>query len=274
MKRMCEVLEVSRAGFYTWRKRRPSRREQEDGRLLEAIRSSFLGARRLYGSPRVHAELREQGVRCGRHRVARLMRESGLRARTIRLFQPKRHSGEYYRAAGNLLGERDQAPARANEVWVADMTYLRTGEGWLYLAVIMDLCSRRIVGWSMSAVRDSYLALRALNQAWQLRGAPVGVMFHTDQGIEFLNNMFKDQLQRRGMVQSTSRRGHCHDNAHMESFFHTLKTELVYLERFRTRDEARQKVFDYVEVFYNRKRRHSGLGFKSPLEYETENKRS
>jgi putative transposase len=199
------------------------------------------------------------------------MRENGLRARTTRLFRRKKHRGEYYRAEGNLLQMRP-APRKANEVWVADLTYIKTGEGWFYLAAIMDLYSRKIVGWSTDKVRDTPLALRAFTRAWGSRGRPVGLLFHTDQGIEFLNNVFKMRLKRCGVIQSTSRRGRCHDNAHMESFFHTLKSELLKFERLATRAQARAMISEYIKVFYNRERRHSGLGFLSPQQYERTNK--
>jgi transposase InsO family protein len=268
---MCRVLGASRSGYYAWKRRKPSVRVQANGQLLEHIRDVHQRSRRTYGSPRIHAELREMGVACGVHRVARIMRENGIEAKTVRLFRKKAHSGEYYREGGNLLAGR-RPPRRTNEVWVADMTYIKTGEGWFYLAAIMDLYSRKIVGWSMDQVRDSLMALRAFNQAWQNRGQPKGMLFHSDQGIEWHNNTFKQHLRARRVVQSNSEKGHCYDNAHMESFFHTLKTELVYLERLETRALARQKIFDYMEIFYNRQRRHSSLGYQSPEHYEKVNK--
>ena len=164
------------------------------------------------------------------------------------------------------------APKKPNEVWVADLTYIKTGEGWFYLAAIMDLYSRKIVGWSTDKVRDTPLALKAFNRAWSSRGRPVGLLFHTDQGIEFLNNVFKMRLKQCGVLQSTSRRGRCHDNAHMESFFHTLKSELLKFERLATRTQARALISEYIDAFYNRERRHSGLGFLSPEQYERKNK--
>lgn len=200
------------------------------------------------------------------------MRENGIRARTTRFFRRKPHRGEFYRAEGNLLQQRP-SPSRGNDVWVADLTYIKTGEGWFYLAAVMDLYSRKIIGWSTSKLRDTDLALTAFNRAWHSRGRPQGVLFHTDQGIEFLNNSFKMRLRQCGVLQSTSRRGRCHDNAHMESFFHTLKTELLKFERMPTRAHARTLITDYIDNFYNQNRRHSGLGFLSPEEYETKNKR-
>jgi len=199
------------------------------------------------------------------------MRENGLQALTARLFRRKRHRGEYYRAEGNLLRRRPP-PSKINEVWVADMTYLKSTDGWLYLAAIMDLYSRRIVGWSTAAIRDTPLAMEAFDQAWTRRGRPHGLVFHSDQGIEFLNTTFKMRLKACGVLQSTSRRGRCHDNAHMESFFHTLKTEMIRGQRLRERSELHERVGEYIDVFYNRHRRHSGLGFRSPEEYEARNK--
>jgi putative transposase len=271
VKGMCQALEASRSGYYAWRGRIPSRRTQENAQLLETIRELHHRSRRTYGSPRMTQELRERGHGCSENRIARIMRENGIQARTTRLFRRKKHRGEYYRAEGNLLRARP-APKKPNEIWVADLTYIKTAEGWFYLAAIMDLYSRRIVGWSMDKTRDTFLALQAFNKAWESRGRPGGVLFHTDQGIEFLNNAFKMRLKRCGLVQSTSRRGRCHDNAHIESFFHTLKTELLRFERPQTRLEARDRIFEYIEVFYNRQRRHSGLGFISPEQYEMRNK--
>jgi putative transposase len=268
---ICRALEVSRSGYYAWRKRRPSRRAQEDERVLEALTELHRRSRRTYGSPRMTRELQEQGYRCSENRIARIMRENGIRARTTRRFHFKRPRGEYYRAEGNLLQMRP-APKKANEVWVADLTYIKTGEGWFYLAAIMDLYSRKIVGWSTDGMRDTSLALKAFNRAWESRKEPAGLLFHTDQGIEFLNNAFKMRLKRCGVIQSTSRRGRCHDNAHMESFFHTLKSELLKFERLATRAQVRAMISEYIEVFYNRERRHSGLGFLSPEQYERKNK--
>lgn len=271
MEAICRTLEVSRSGYYAWRGRRPSRRAREDEGLLETLTALHRHSRRTYGSPRMTRELRERGHRCSENRIARIMRENGLRARTTRQFRRKSHRGEYYRAEGNLLKSRP-APKKPNEVWVADLTYIKTGEGWFYLAAIMDLYSRKIVGWSTDKVRDTPLALKAFNRAWSSRGRPVGLLFHTDQGIEFLNNVFKMRLKQCGVLQSTSRRGRCHDNAHMESFFHTLKSELLKFERLATRTQARALISEYIDAFYNRERRHSGLGFLSPEQYERKNK--
>lgn len=271
MEAICRTLGVSRSGYYAWRSRKPSRRAQEEQWLCKTLTELHRHSRRTYGSPRMTRELRERGYRCSENRIARIMRENGLRARTTRLFRRKSHRGEYYRAEGNLLQARP-APRRVNEVWVADLTYIKTGEGWLYLAAIMDLYSRKITGWSADRMRDTALALKTFNAAWKSRGRPKGLLFHTDQGIEFLTNEFKMRLKRCGVLQSTSRRGRCHDNAYMESFFHTLKSELIKFEKLLTRTQARDLISEYIESFYNRQRRHSGLGFLSPEEYERKNK--
>lgn len=267
MKSMCRVLDVSRSGYYAWRVRRPSKRATESLKLVDVIRQVHQESHKTYGSPRVTAELRNMGYRCGENRVAKLMRYHGLRAKMKRRYKGIFYVHAMYEASGNKLqkGVYTDGP---NQIWAADMTYLKTPQGWLYLVAIMDLHSRSIVGWSMDHRRDQNMVVRALDHAILRRRPPKGLILHTDQGVEFTCYPFQNRMKEHGIIASMSRKGHVYDNAFMESFFHTLKTELVYCQTFSSRDEMRQKVFEYIEGFYNRKRIHSGLGFQSPLDFE------
>lgn len=265
---MCTVLGVSRSGFYEWLNRQPSRRAREDQRLLTLIRTSFTQSDSTYGSPRVWDDLIEWGERCSRKRVARLMRSSELRARARRL-RPPTDSGmrPEHCIAPNVLDRQFEA-AGPNQKWVADFTYIRTGEGWLYLAVVLDLFSRRAVGWSMSAQMTAQFVLDALMMAVWRRGKPKALMHHSDQGSQYSSEEFQRLLAEQNITCSMSRRGDCWDNAAMESFFSTLKLERVNRRRYATRDEARADLFDYIERFYNPRRKHSTLGNISPAEFE------
>lgn len=264
---MCRVLEVSRAGFYAWCKRPASRRALEDQRLRLEVSAIHAESRRSYGSPRVHMELRERGRRVGRKRVARLMRTAGLRGRMPRRFRRTTDSGHAMAIRDNLLARRF-AVAQANFGWVADITYLWTLEGWLYLAVILDLFSRRVVGWSMSERLEKKLALDALSTALAERQPRSGLIHHSDRGSQYASHEYQQLLASYGLLSSMSRKGNCWDNAVAESFFATLKIELAYQARWSTRAQARNDVFEYIEVFYNRRRRHSALGFRCPDEFE------
>jgi transposase InsO family protein len=264
---LCRVLQVSRSGFYAWRKRPAPPRAAADQRLTLEVSAIHAESRRSYGSPRVHMELRERGRRVGRKRVARLMRAAGLRARILRRFRCTTDSGHGMAIRDNLLARRF-AVAQPNFGWVADITYLWTLEGWLYLAVILDLFSRRVVGWSMSERLEKKLALDALSAALAQRQPPGGVIHHSDRGSQYSSQEYQEVLARRGLLGSMSRRANCWDNAVAESFFATLKVELVYQTRWSTRAQARSEVFDYIETFYNRRRRHSALGYLCPDEFE------
>lgn len=265
---MCRVLEVSRSGFYAWLRRKEGDRAREDRRLTALIRDIFEGSRRTYGSPRIHRKMRKLGVRCSRKRVARLMRDAGLRSKVRRRFRVRTTDSRHgHPIAPDLLGRNFSAEA-VNRVWVSDITYIPTDEGWLYLAATMDLFSRRIVGWSMSDSLEARIAIDALQMAIQARGRCPGLIHHSDRGVQYASAAFRSELARNGMVASMSRRGNCYDNAAKESFFHTLKTELVHHERYRTRADARASVFDYIATFYNRKRLHSTLDYCSPIEFE------
>jgi len=265
IKRMCRVLRVSRSGYYAWEGREPSLRERDDEELLRQIREIHAQSRRLYGSPRIAAELRRQGVRCGKNRVARIMREHSIRGevkrRRFRRITDSRHD---YALASNLLVERSQTEG----VWASDMTYVPTSEGWLYVAAVMDVQSRKIIGLSMSDKLSQELASDALRDAVGRQSPSEGLIHHSDRGRQYASYAYQELLREYGMTPSMSRSGNCYDNAYVESFFGTLKTELVHGERYRTRLEARLSIFEYVEVFYNRQRSHSALGYRSPEQYE------
>lgn len=267
IRRMCRALDVSRSGYYAWLKRPESQRSQEDRRLKLQIRTIYRKSARRYGSPRVHAALRHQGMTCGQNRVARLMREDGLRARSKRKFKATTDSNHQHPVASNLLN-REFHVSEPDTVWLGDITYIPTGEGWLYLAVLMDLASRRVVGWSMSDRIRRELTLDALESAVQSRQPRPGLVHHTDQGSQYACGDYQKALEGLGMQVSMSRRGNCWDNAPMESFFRSLKVELIFGHRFDTRVSAREAIFEYIEIFYNQERLHSSLGYVSPAEYE------
>jgi putative transposase len=260
---MCEVLGVSRSGYYAWAGRPESARAAADRDLAAQIRVAHEASRGRYGSARVHAELRAHGRRVGRKRVARLMRGMGLSARRKRRFRRTTDSAHAFPVAPNLLG-RDFTASAPGRVWLADLTYLRTAEGWLYLAVVLDLFSRRVVGWAMADHLGHELALAALDLALARERPAPGLMHHSDRGVQFAAHEYRERLKQHGMLCSMSRKGDCWDNAPMESFFATLKGELLEERDYPTRDEARADVFQYVEGFYNRRRLHSGLGYLTP----------
>lgn len=264
---MAQTLQLSRSGYYAGRKQPVSRREEENRILLKKIEFIHQENRRVYGSPRVTAELKAQGVSCSRNRVARLMKVNGIAARTKRKFKVTTGSKHQFPIAPNLLLQSFNADY-PNRVWVSDITYIATGEGWLYLAIVKDLHSRSVVGWSMQERLHRRLVIDAFKQAVMRRRPLPGLIFHSDRGVQYACSDFRELLSDHQAIQSMSGRGNCYDNAVSESFFGTLKTELVYLSRFSTRAEAKEAIFDYIEVFYNRQRRHSTLGYLSPAEFE------
>jgi transposase InsO family protein len=264
---LCHVLAVSRSGYYAWSERVPSARSLEDGQLRVHVTAIYERSRGTYGAPRVHAELRASGFRVSRKRVARLMSELGLQSRRKRRYKATTDSNHSLPVAQNTLDRKFEVDA-PNMAWVTDITYVWTSEGWLYLAAILDLFSRRVVGFSMSERIDRALVLDALATAVGRRVPNAGLVHHSDRGAQYASNDYQTALADLGVVCSMSRRGNCWDNAVAESFFATLKTELVYLRRFATRAEAREAIFDFIEVFYNRERRHSTLAYASPIEYE------
>jgi putative transposase len=264
---MCRALAVSPAGYYAWAARPESRRTAANRRLMILIRVIHAESRRTYGSPRVHATLQAQGQRVGEHRVARLMRMGASRAKTVKTWRATTDSAHLYPVVPNTLN-RQFAVANPNEVWAGDITYVWTAEGWLYLAVVLDLYSRRVIAWAMGSRLTQELATAALTMAVEHRRPATGVLHHTDRGSQYAATLYRELLAGHGLTASMSRRGNCWDNAVVESFFHTLKTELVYHRRYITREEARQDIFEWIEVFYNRTRRHSTLGYRSPVEFE------
>jgi putative transposase len=264
----CEALAVSVSGYYRWR-RNPGRfgRYRWLGTVRPAIHAAYAASRQTYGSPRVHAALAAQGMKCCVNTVAKIMREDGLCARRRRRYKATTDSSHRLPVAENLLA-RDFQRSAPNQVWVSDITYIPTDEGWLYLATTLDLYSRRIVGWSMSERITSDLVIDALTMAVTQRHPPAGLMHHSDRGSQYASAVFQRMLTAHGMVCSMSRKGEVYDNAVMESFYATLKRELVSFTRYATRDEARNAIFEWIEVFYNRQRLHSTLGYRSPTDYE------
>lgn len=267
IKLMCKVLDVSRPGFYAWRDREPSKREQENVELLEDIERVFEDSRQTYGSPRIHQTLQDEGRTVGRNRVARIMRENGIQAVQPRRKKRTTDSNHAFPIAKNLL-DRRFTTVTADEVWLADITYIETDEGWLYLAAVLDVYSRKIVGWAMDKTMSRKLCMDALNMAIVNRKPPEGLVHHSDRGSQYASGDYQQMLDDYGMTCSMSRKGDCWDNAPMESFFGTLKTESLHRFDFASRDEARRVVFEYIEIFYNRKRKHSVLDYASPTEFE------
>ena len=263
---ICEALGVSRSGFHAWLNRSPSKRAQEDEVLLAGIRSSFAGSDRTYGARRVWHDVLAEGLDVGLHRIERLMRQEGLRARPRRRGLPK-DAGQRRVISPNIL-DRDFVASVPNQKWIADFTYIWTAQGWLYVAAVIDLYSRRVVGWSMSASMTAQLVTDALIMAIWRRGKPDSLLHHSDQGSQYTSKQFQSLMADHGITCSMSRSGNCWDNAAMESFFSSLKIERCARKVYRTRDVARADVFDYIERFYNPKRRHSTLGYMSPVQYE------
>ena len=263
VKLLCKVMQVSRSGFYAWRGRPKSERAKQDGQLIEQITNIHRASRRTYGAPRIHAELRDQGTCCGRKRVARLMRLAGLQGKSKGAAKRSRTKAAVPEA-NNLLS--NFSVAKPNTVWFSDITYLRTREGWLYLAIILDAFSRKVVGWAMKERLTTDLTLDALDMAYQHRKPPPGLIHHSDRGGQYLSGAYQAKLRTIGALPSTS--GNCLENAVAESFFATFKTEEVQDQPYATKVQARLCVFNYLEVFYNRQRRHSSLGFLSPSKFE------
>jgi putative transposase len=267
MRLMCLALGVSRSGYYAWRKRPASCRSRKNEELLEKIKSVHKKSKERYGSPRVHNQLLADGESCGRGRVARLMSANGISGKRKRKFVVTTDSKHDLPVAENIL-DREFDVEEPNTVWLSDITYIPTDEGWLYLAGVLDLCSRAAVGWSMSDSLEKELVMDALKMAYDRRRPGTGLLHHSDRGSQYASEAYRTLLDNYGMKMSMSRKGNCWDNAVMESFFGTLKRELVHHRRYRTRAEARKDIFEFIEVFYNRERLHSSLGYMSPLDYE------
>jgi len=264
---MCRVLEVSTGGYYEWRRRPPSARQERSEALAAEIKVIHKEVKARYGSPRIHAELVARGEPCCVNTVARLMRQLGVAAKTKRKFRCTTDSNHGQPIAENIV-DRKFEPEAPDRVWTADITYIPTREGWLYLAAVEDLYSRQVVGWSMSERIDSRLVVDALEMAVSRRLPGEGLVAHSDRGSQYASEHYRRLLASHEITCSMSRRANCWDNAPMESFFASLKKELVHDEDFATREAARSSIFEYIEVFYNRVRRHSSLGYKSPVEYE------
>lgn len=267
VERMSRALGASRSGYYQWLKRPKSKRDVENERLLIEIRVEYRKSLETYGSPSISDKLKERGMKANKKRVAKLMKENGIRSVTKKKFKVTTNSAHKYPVSPNLLNQ-DFSAKEANKKWVSDITYVWTNEGWMYLATIMDLFSKKIVGWSMGSRLGRQLVIDAFTQAVGRRGAVRGLIFHSDRGVQYASHDFRNLLTRHGCISSMSGKGNCYDNAVAESFFSTIKKELIYRTTYRTRREAASSIFGYIEMFYNRTRRHTANGGLSPAEFE------
>ena len=265
---ICRVLRVSRSGFYRWRVRKPSARQIRRQQLLEKIRVAHRENQELYGSPRIHRGLLIDGEMVSRNTVAKLMRQAKIRAKTRRKFVPRTTDSRHRQPVADNLLQRDFGAQAPDRKWVADITYVPTGQGWLYLAAVLDCFSRKIVGWAMNDQMPTDLVSDALKMALHQRRPGQGLIHHSDRGVQYASEDYQQLLAWHGITVSMSGRGNCYDNAMMESFWATLKTERIHQEQYATHEQARQSIFEYIEVFYNRQRLHSSLGYVSPESFE------
>lgn len=265
---ICRVLKVSRSGFYRWRVRKPSARQIRQEHLLERIRIAHRQNQELYGSPRIHRGLLIDGEMVSRNTVAKLMRQAKIRAKTRRKFVPRTTDSRHRQPVADNLLQRDFGAKAPDRKWVADITYVPTGQGWFYLAAVLDCFSRKIVGWAMDDQMPTDLVSDALKMALHQRRPAGNLIHHSDRGVQYASEDYQQLLARHGITVSMSGRGNCYDNAMMESFWATLKTELIHQQKYTTHEQARQSIFKYIEVFYNRKRLHSSLGYVSPESFE------
>lgn len=272
VKLCCETLGISRSGYYAWMKRPESERQSLNDNLTERIRKVYERSRGVYGSPRVHAQLKREGVDCGENRVARLMQKNNIAGITKKKFRVKTTDSNHDQPIAARVFEIERAKrdiTGPNQVWVGDITYVETEEGWLYLSMFLDVCTRKIVGYSMRKDMQALLVIDALDMALRRQGPPTQpLVVHSDRGVQYAASTFRNRLKSSGIVASMSRKANCYDNAYAETFFRTLKSELVYQRKFKTRKEAENAIFEYIEVFYNRERLHSALGYVTPEEYE------
>jgi putative transposase len=267
---LCDTLNVSRSGYHGWKTRQPSARAQANAALWPLIEQAHEQSRKTYGSPRICQWLQKRGHPCGRNRVARLMRGQGLRSQTKRRYRVSlTDSNHDLPIAPNRWRDRT-TPLRRDAVWVADITYVDTEEGWLYVAGVLDRCTRCCVGWAMGETLATSLPLAALEMALTHRKPSGGLVHHSDRGVQYASDAYRQRLAQAGVLPSMSRRGNCYDNAAMESFWSSLKRELVHRRSFATRQEARAAIFEWIEIFYNRERLHSALGYKSPVDFENQ----
>jgi putative transposase len=267
---LCEVLQVSPSGYHKWLRRKISLRTIENQRILGMIKFHYSRSKGTYGLPRIQAAMRKEGFAVNKKRIARLMRTNNIKAKTKRRFRITTVLNSKAAASENIL-KKNFTSSSENKIWTGDITYLWTKEGWLYLAVVMDIYSRKIVGWSIESSLSTELVIRALMMAMVHRNPQRGIIFHSDRGSQYTSSSFRSILKNYGIVQSMSSTGNCYDNAITESFFHTLKTELIYWERYQSKEEAKRSIFEYIEINYNRRRLHSSLGYLSPVEYEGKN---
>jgi transposase InsO family protein len=265
--RICHILKISKSGYYAWVKNPKSQRDKDNDLLVEKIKDYHQQSREKYGSPRIYQDLKENNIQCGLNRVARLMKINNIQAKLKKRFKITTDSNHKEPIADNVL-DRNFSAKEKNKKWVSDITYINTAEGWLYLCIVMDLYSRSIVGWSMDNNMRTKLVMDAFMMAYKKR-KPLGkIIFHSDRGVQYASNEFTEMLKSKNCIASMSRKGNCWDNACAESFFHTLKTEEVNFQYYKTREEAKRNIFEYIEVFYNRKRRHSTLDYMSPKNFE------
>ena len=260
---MCKVLNVSRSGYYAWKSRSPSVRQQVNEKLLESIQEVYKKSRRVYGSPRITDELNDNGMKCGKNRVARIMKENGIRAHVRKKFKRTTESRHSYPASANLLINGN----KNDRVWASDITFIPTRQGWMYVSAIMDIGTRKIIGLSIKDRLTQDLTTDALMQAVKRQRPSKGLIHHSDRGKQYASYAYQKLLKKYGIRSSMSRSGNCYDNAYIESFWGTLKKELVFGQKYQTRKDARLSIFEYIEVFYNRTRKHSALGYKSPEQY-------
>lgn len=260
---LCQVLNVSSSAFYVWAKNTPGKRQQENGVLSSAIKKHFSDSRKTYGVPRIQHALRKEGQHHGKARISRIMKQEGLTPKAAKRFKATTNSQHTKAVANNIL-ERQFSPGNVNKAWVSDITYIQTSEGWLYLATVLDLYNRQIVGWSMGCKLITSLIEDALTMAVTRYKPPKNMIHHSDRGSQYCSDRYQSLLKKYQFICSMSGSGNCYDNAVMESFYHSMKTELLYGEALMTREETKLLIFDYIEVFYNRKRLHSSLGYQTP----------
>ena len=268
IEKMCQIFKISRSGYYKWENKKPGNINKENDMLLKKIQIIYDDNKGCYGSPRITKQLNKDGIKCGENRIAKIMRKNNVKAKTKKRFKITTNSKHNYPVAPNLL-KRNFSASEINQKWVGDITYIYTKEGWLYLSAILDLCSRKIVGWSMSDRITKALTMKTLKNAIARRSIADEIILHSDRGSQYACHDFKNLLAENNFIQSMSGKGNCYDNAVMESFFKTLKSDLVYWEKYLTRDEAKKSIFEYIEVYYNQKRMHSSIGYMSPAEFES-----